>query len=101
MLSRTALTMRQGDIVVYVGGESFHYRIPMLLDCSSSRISRVNSLMPRVRSRPAAEKAPAQGRVKRSRSQAEDRTPGRFRRAHRRRRNLCGFMGPLHLIPRV
>ena len=64
MLSRTALTMSQSDIVVYVGGESFHYRIPMLLDCSSRRISRVNSLMPRVRARPAAEKAPAQGRVR-------------------------------------
>ena len=101
MRSRTASTMRQSDIVVYVGGTSFHCRIPMLLDCSSSRISRVNSLMPRGYSRLAAEKSPAQGRVKRSRSQAEDRAPGRFRRVHRRRRNLCGFMGPLHLIPRV
>ena len=41
-----------------------------------------------------------QGRVERSRSQAKNWVPGRFRRAHRHRRNRLGFMGPRYLIPR-
>ena len=77
MRSRTALTMRQSDIAVYVAGKSSHYRMRMLLDCSSSRISRGDSLMPRVHSRPAAEKTLAQGPVERARAQAEDRVPVR------------------------
>ena len=81
MRSRTASTMRQNDIVVYVVGKLFHYRMLMLPDCSSSRISRGNSWMPRVHSRLAAEKSPAQGRVEKARAQGEDRVPGRFRRA--------------------
>ena len=101
MRSRTASTMRQSATVGYVVGTSFHCRMRMLPGCSSSRISRVNSLMPRGHSRLGAEKSPAQGPVEKARFQAEAPVPVRFRRAHRRRRNLCGFMGPLHLIPRV
>ena len=66
MRSRTASTMRQSATVGYVVGTSFHCRMRMLPGCSSSRISRVNSLMPRGHSRLAAEKAPAQGRVEES-----------------------------------
>ena len=71
----------------------------MLPDCSSSRISPVDSLMPKGHSRLTAAKVPAQGRVEGVRFQEEDRVPGRFRRAHLRR-NLRGFMGLLRLIPR-
>ena len=98
MRSRTALMMRQSDIVVYVVGKWFRYRMQMLPDCSSSRISRVNSSMPRGHPRPAVEKSPAQGRMARARFPAEDRVLGRFRRVHRRH-NLRGSRGPLLLIP--
>ena len=89
--------MRQSDIVVYVVGKWFHYRMQMLPDCSSGRISRVNSSMPKVHLRRAAEKPPVPGRVERARFPAEDRVPGRFRRAYRRH-NLRGFIELLRLI---
>ncbi len=94
MLSRTALTMRRSDIVVCVAGKSFHYRMRMLLGCSSSRISRVNSLMPKVHSRLSAAKVPAQERVERVRSQAADPVQLSVLRVHHQHRNRSGFMGP-------
>ena len=75
MRSRTASMMRPSATVVYVVGTSFHCLMRMLQGCSSSRRSRVNSLMPREHSRRAAEKAPAQGRVEKTRFQAETPVP--------------------------
>ncbi len=66
MRSRTPTTMRQSATVVCGADKSFHYRISILPDCSSSRISRVDTLMPRGHSRLTAEQSAAQGRVERA-----------------------------------
>ena len=73
----------------------FHYRMRMLLGCSSSRISRVNSLMPKVHSRlSSGEGAGRRNGWREYGPRQRDPVQLSVLRVHHQHRNRSGFMGP-------